>query len=286
MPNEHWRRRIKPSVIEGAWVLSQEQTLRPDVPVADVVRLLRSTYVSAGFDFTSGQELLQLVQVSSDRAKFYRDAFERALLRDRPPILVLLLQGRDAFCDALDEDTLECFRRAGAMADCPSEEVVRWLDQLAALARAEVDNSKSMAGRNAERKTMEWEISRLRGLHIEAPPVWTSLNDNSAGYDIRSWDTLATSSERLLTRYIEVKSYAGSSPRFFVTGNEVRVGEQHSSAYFLYVWSSKGTEPLVIPWLELQPYLPCDSDRAQSSEILVHWPKALDPSRQVEPRRR
>lgn len=286
MRDELWRRLIKPSAIEGAWVLSNERLSRPGVPLEDVVRLLRSTYVSAGFDFAKARELLDAIPVVADRAKLYRDTFQLAISRDRPPILFLLLQGRDAFCGGLDEDALECFRRAGALDDCPSDKVVSWLDQLAAIARSEMDGSKLQAGRIAERKTLEWERLRLRALNIDAAPSWTSLDDNSAGYDIQSWDVELPPAGSLRSRFIEVKSYAGSSPQFYLTRNEMKVGEQHAAAYFLYVWSAQGSAPLVIPWPELQPYLPRGTDRAQCSEILVRWPAAADSNRRVEHQRR
>lgn len=263
-----WQELLKPSIIDGALSLHREERSRPGAARDEVIRLLCSTYASSGYDFANASTLLELVPNVSAASRFYRDVFFTILQKRRPAALMLLLQGRDAFCGALDADALESFRRAEALDPTPSLEVVAWLDSLAALSRSMEDSQKLDAGRQAERRTLAWECARLASLGVTRTPVWTSLNDNAAGYDIYSWDEVGAN---LRPRLIEVKSHAGATPQFFLTRNEMRVARRSAGTYFIYLWALNASQPIVIAWPELEPRLPPDTAQAQCWEVLVRW---------------
>ena len=57
-----------------------------------------------------------------------------------------------------------------------------------AIARLQTDQIKMARAREAEQLSLEFETARMARLGIRATPVGMSIEDNTAGYDIQSFD--------------------------------------------------------------------------------------------------
>jgi hypothetical protein len=262
---------LRPSVLEGAWLLHRELTASQESDVTAIIRLLQSTYSSSGFDFDTASALLSEVPIALavEREHYFRTAFLEAMRRARPPFLELLTQGREPFFQALPPDAAECFRRCGASTTHPNSDVMSWLDALAALARANLDEGKMLLARAAERLTVDRETERL-SVHVNSPPIqWVSLDDNSAGFAVRSYKFINCIFE---PRLIEVKASNARRPEFFLTRNEVQVARQNANRYLLHVWHVNSRRLIEVPWVEIEEFIPIDTSRAEWTEVHVRWP--------------
>jgi hypothetical protein len=125
--------------------------------------------------------------------------------------------GRQVFAGKLDKDDFSIFENAGLLESPPSADVVEWWDTIGHEVKLENDLEKMAQARTAEKLSWEYEKARLVRLGIETDPVWVGLDDNTAGYDVLSYE-LGTPDNT--NKLIEVKSTIASPLRFFVTRNE------------------------------------------------------------------
>lgn len=89
--------------------------------------------------------------------------------------------------------------------------------------------SKNKYGYEAELFVYEFEKMRLLNLKTLD---WTSLHTVNEGYDITSYDTV---DDFIYNRFIEVKSYDGENPYFFLSQNEYDTAEKIRKNYWLYI---------------------------------------------------
>jgi hypothetical protein len=151
----------------------------------------------------------------------------------RPWWRKLIPYGRERLRSGLSEDEIQTFRSCGLFSSPASTEIVDWWDRLAAIVRAERDNALGDQGRYAERLTLEYETKRLQQLGIALTPIWVALDDNGAGYDVRSYDVGQASP---INRLIEVKSTISGEPQMILTRNEWDTAAKAGESYFFYVW--------------------------------------------------
>jgi len=178
---------LRPSVLEAIIRLQKAVATSETQSLRDAMRISLSTYANAGYDFDSAQLIYELFPVlPDDHAKAYRIILSHLLAELRPAWLELLKRGREVMLDALDMDSRSCFHRAGALDLHPSEEVTAWLDSFASQAFARHDANKLALGRTAERLSIDYERARLEKEECLEEIVWVSLDDNGAGYDVRS----------------------------------------------------------------------------------------------------
>lgn len=166
-----------------------------------------------------------------DPVAFYRSCVENVVLGN-PIWLKTITLGRQKFVQKLDRDAASCFRCARLLDDPPSDEVVDWWDRLQSMARRLADQARLEQGREAEKLSLLHEEMRLRSLGINKPPKWMSIEDNTVGYDILSYDPGPVEP---VARLIEVKSYKGNG-RFFLSRGEWETARKFGSAYSFHVW--------------------------------------------------
>jgi hypothetical protein len=136
--------------------------------------------------------------------------------------------GRQRLATALTQDELQTFRSAGLFEEVPPAEVVEWWDAFAALIRSAEDERLHAQGRYGERLSLTYERDRLVSLGISEEPKWVALDDNSAGYDIQSYEHTDYGLKNLL---IEVKSSQRSPPRLVLTRGEWSAAVRYGDAY-------------------------------------------------------
>ena len=261
---------LRPSAIEGWRALTKRLAAAPNESAATAVIRLRASYATGGFDYGCAETILEMVGPADDRpAACYRRLIEMEVAT-MPAWLAVVPRGRHALWDALTADALECFRRAGVFDDNPSPETVALLDRLANSSRALANLPLVDSGRRAERWSFELEVSRC-ATWPDAPAVeWMALDDNSAGYDILSWDW---SDGRWARKLIEVKSCRGRPLRIIMTRNEWNTACRQPQAYVVHLWDVINGQLHELFWDDLKAHMPVDQGdgRWDSVTITVTW---------------
>jgi hypothetical protein len=233
--------------------------------------LRRSDADYAGADYETGLELHVLFAGAvdfSDPAAGLRNAL-RMLIRYHSPWWARLAPyGRQRLATALTVDELQTFRAAGLMEAPPSDAAVTWWDDLAAEARRLVDEQLTEQGRYAEALSLEYEASRLDALGVTEAPKWIAIDDNSAGYDILSYDL---TSYGLINRLIEVKSTRTERARLILSRGEWESALRFGEAYQFHVWKLPAEELTIKSVEEVARHIPADAGggKWQTVEIVL-----------------
>jgi len=98
-------------------------------------------------------------------------------------------------------------------------------------------------GEIGERKAFEYEVGLLTKQDIQKAPKIISDVDVSAGYDMVSYLSSASSS---YDKYIEVKSCQNREQSFYLSRNELRVAKEKGTSYYLYLYIRETDEIIVI----------------------------------------
>lgn len=157
--------------------------------------------------------------------------------------------GRAEAKSSLPGDVRQCFSEAGLFDDW-TDDLIHWWDSIAQAAKAKKSIDLLAIGRDAERRSVEYEILRT-GIR----PAWQSLESNYLGYDVLS--RVSNADETPLK--IEVKgSTLGIKQSYFTfTRNEWKTAESASN-YCLHLWSltANPVSVIVVDRDELAPHLP------------------------------
>lgn len=108
-----------------------------------------------------------------------------------------------------------------------------------------IQAQQQINGALGEKFVVEYEARRIgRDDGIE----WIANYDTAAGFDIMSFEHKSSTCH---DRFIEVKTYTGTSPQFFWSRNEMRVAEEKGRGYYLYLVSldmidTAGYVPIII----------------------------------------
>src|SRR5262249_37569117 len=145
----------------------------------------------------------------------------------------MMTLGRQKFVLKLSRDEQQCFREAGLLARPPSQPVRLWWDRISGQARLAADQIKLEQGRAAEILSISRETERLRRIGIQREPIWISVEDNTAGYDVLSYDSGVVEPTN---RLIEVKSTTASPLRFNLTRNEWNKALEFGTSYHFHIW--------------------------------------------------
>lgn len=110
-----------------------------------------------------------------------REQMRDYVMAEKPSWGPLLPRGRRELKQYAPKDIVQVFREAGLMAMPPSDEVVRWWDEMAQFARGTAAAVYTEIGRVGERLTLQWELKRTG-----REPVWQSVESNLSGFDVLS----------------------------------------------------------------------------------------------------
>lgn len=175
--------------------------------------------------------------------------------------------GRQRLATALTQDELQTFRSAGLFDDKPPSEVVEWWDAFASLVRTADDERMNAQGRDGERLSLNYERKRLATLGIPKEPKWVALDDNSAGYDIHSYDLTEYG---LKNRLIEVKSSQRSPPRIMLTRGEWDAAAKYGEAYTIHLWQLPSEELTILSAADIRHHIPDDCGKGRWSLIEIN----------------
>lgn len=231
--------------------------------------LQRSDGDFAGADFEAGLRLCNFLPAEidfSDIPSSIRHALFLLIEAHRPWWLELVPYGRQRLAAALTPDELQTFRSSALYEPQPSSGVVAWWDHLAAQVRALQDERLTDQGRRAELLSFNRELDRLKNEGIVEKPIWVGLDDNGAGYDIKSYNK---SSYGLTNLLIEVKSSAMFPPRIILTRGEWEAAKKYGLAYSFHVWSFPDEKLTVLSTQEVMAHIPEDCGKGQWLKVEI-----------------
>jgi hypothetical protein len=212
----------------------------------------------AAADFEGALRLHSLLPESFDFAvpsHSIRDSLAFLIEMYKPWWYRFFPYGRQRIATALTQDERQTFRSAGLFEDAPDDNVVAWWDRFASMARTDEADLLGAQGRYAEKLSFELEIQRLKTLGVGSRPRWVALDDNSAGYDIQSYQTTKYGLKNVL---IEVKSSCRSSPRIIITRGEWEVAKKYGDAYIFHFWALPKEELRVLTVDQVAQHIPAD----------------------------
>lgn len=139
--------------------------------------------------------------------------------------------GRAEARSSFPKDAEQCFHEAGLLSEW-DDELIRWWDELAQVAKARKSSELLEIGRKAEKLSISHELSRTG-----VKPKWQSLESNFSGFDILS----RVSNEDETPLKIEVKgtTLPKKQAYFTITRNEWTTA-QASPYYCLHLWLLNG----------------------------------------------
>lgn len=223
----------------------------------------------AAVDFDCGIRLLEQLPAEVDFANVsagIRNALAFLITESRPWWMHLFPSGRQRVAVALSEDELQTFKSARLFDEPAPPEIVAWWDDLAAKARSERDSRMNAQGRQAESLSLAHEIARLSALGVTEQPRWVAIDDNSAGYDIQSFEVTP---DGLRNRLIEVKSTTRNPPRMILSRGEWETAREFGAAYVFHLWMLPALEVRELSVEQVSQHIPtnCGSGNWLDVEI-------------------
>ncbi len=249
-------------------VLRQYLAKNPNATPKDAVNIIEATNADdAGLDFLGGQEIylhLNDILDLSSGTNHLRVVIGELIRSSSPWWIRLIPYGREKVRSALHLNQVQCLREAGLLDPVPDAEAIAWWDEIAALMRGVVDSERMLQARQAERLSLEYERARLKNLGIHLEPVWVSLDDNTLGYDIQSYNKEPSG---IVSRLIEVKSTTNDS--IYITRNEWRNAVSTNQSYLFHVWFMPDQEVVEYTTNAMEPSIPLDKGTGEWQNVRV-----------------
>jgi hypothetical protein len=248
------------SALNGLLAIRRYSIAHPHILLPEVVTAIRHVSVDDAYHNYEAAAVLhglvtQLKGLETDIPAFYREILT-ALVKEMKPWWVRLSpSGRDRVKAAMSANEQQCFDAAGLFSQPPTTEILRWWDALAHEVRAKDDARLLEQGRAAEQLTMEYEIQRLAGLGISNRPRWMSLDDNSAGYDVHSYNK---GSVEPVAKLIEVKSTVRMPREIFISRNEWKTALDMAPNYYFHIWALPEKHLIELTPSAIEPSIPSD----------------------------
>jgi len=241
----------------------------------DLVPIIKKVEPNApSCDFPAALKLHDTVPKDAPHqgVEFYRDCLFGVLLIELPEWAKLVTLGRGRFIKRLNasefRDVRSLFRQARLLDEPPEMSDIEWWDRLQANVRSDQDADKMRRARQAEQLSLNHEAEFLRKAGITKEPVWISIEDNTAGYDVLSY---RAGEFGLLNRLIEVKSTIASPLRFFLTRNEWDQADQFGEAFVFHIWNLQVEPPVLFERTveQVRPHVPVDNEKGQWKTAMI-----------------
>jgi hypothetical protein len=234
----------------------------------DLLRLIQTLEIGA-IDYEAALSLDDLVPSTDGMSDttFLRTCIE-VLLKSNPIWIRSVTLGRSKFVQKLERDQSSCFRCARLLDQPAPEDIENWWSTMMSYSRASIDALKSDQGRRAEKMSLEFERRRILELGINGAPIWMSLEDNTVGYDIVSFELGEKEPINLL---IEVKSFV-SSGSFFLTRNEWRAASKYRDRYQFHIWDMTRQRLYQMSAQEVGLHIPTDAQGGQWEQSTISVP--------------
>lgn len=248
---------------DGLLCIRKQALISEGLEATKIVEIVRNIDSDAGgLDFEAALFLEECVDSTAPidvPHEFYRCCIAKVILSQKMSWARSITLGRDKLLKQLSRDEHQCFRSARLLELPPSDDVVAWWDELSSQMRLINDQNKLERARKAEKLSLEYELARLQKLGIANLPRWISIDDNTVGYDILSYDPGEFGP---VNRLIEVKSTIASPLRFFITRNEWEQALKFGGAYHFHIWQLVATPPQLHQRTvsQILPHIPNDNE--------------------------
>ena len=240
----------------------------PDLTLEDSIATIKKLKSSASaFDYDNAMQLMTVLdeELAWDNTKLGLRLFVSEIVKHSKPWWMRFIPyGREKVRAVLTTDAIQCFREAGLFDAYPDKDVIRWWDDISTLIRNVVDTERMVRARNAERLSFEHERKRLTKLGIRREPEWVSLEDNTLGYDIRSYDRV---NDHIVSRLIEVKSTL--SDTIFLSRNEWDNAATSANQTVFHVWEFPNQELHEYPVAAMEVHIPHDQGSGLWKDLKV-----------------
>ena len=255
------------SAFEALRILRIHQESNPEIALPELAQLIISVQADAGaLDFEAAYVLAETISPdvsTGDGIRFYQHCIDGLILKERQIWAKIITLGRQKFTQKLSRDERQCFREAGLLLTPASLRIIAWWDRITGEVRLAADLLRIARSRRAERLTLDHETKRLRELGIDRDPIWIAIEDNTAGYDVISYDLGPIEP---LNRLIEVKSTIASPLRFQLSRNEWNQACRFGERYHFHIWNLQTEPPQLFERTvaDILPHVPTDNE-------LGHW---------------
>ncbi len=254
------------SSFEGLIALIEYRQKYPGYSDKELIQILRCYPDKNNLDYHKAIQLEKIITIEKEQTNnpsSLRQILKQIILSQRPSWIYAITFGRNEILNNLDDmpNIKQCFKSAHLFDENPSFEIIEWWDEISALIRSEKDITKIQNGRKGERLSLEYEIRNLKKLQINKKPQWSALEDNSLGYDIKSF---TESSFGPNIKLIEVKSCSSNNIIIFLTRNEWNTAKKYISNYFFHIWHLP-SETLIceLSVNEMEPYILQNKNNAE-----------------------
>jgi hypothetical protein len=250
------------SAFYGVLAIRKYSNAHTSTPLSEVLSALRRLSPDEAYhDYETAIRLNDLLISETDHTDiptFFRHLLSAAINDAYPWWVRLIPFGRDRLRAALTDNEKQCFEAADLFSAAPPADILRWWDTLAQRIRADEDDRKLLQGREAEQLTIAYEIRRLSHLGIDLAPRWIALDDNSAGYDVHSFDPGPVAP---IAKLIEVKSCTRENREIFLTQTEWETAIERAPNYRFHIWKLPERELIELTPAELSGHVPYNNGK-------------------------
>lgn len=244
------------------------QKEHPNLSVEESINTIRQVRSSASdLDYRGAKQLMSILDwdMEWDATQSSLRRFITKLVEYSDPFwLRYIPSGREKVREALSMDVSQCLREAGLFDPMPDVDTIEWWDKLAANIRGRIDTEQMSRARHAERLSIEYESKRLSEIGIRKVPEWVSLEDNTIGYDILSYDQVDT---YIVSKLIEVKSTLNNT--IYISRNEWRNASTSIDQTVFHVWVLPSEDLYEFTVTEMKDHIPNDQGDGIWQEVKV-----------------
>lgn len=256
---------------EGLRAIKQQQAIQEELELDKLLPIMEHIDPDySSYDIEASVQLLEImdVTITTTDSTYYRNCIKTLIIHSQPAWVRMMRLGRKKFTNKLERDQRSIFREAALLNDPPEVSVIEWWDEVCGMVRYDIDRRFMDQARQAEQLTLEYEENELRGKGITEKPKWIAIDDNTAGYDVLSYDK---NEYGLVNKLIEVKSTITSPLRFYLTRNEWDKAYKSGNSYFFYIWDMQPEEPRlhVKTFTDIEPHIPQDNEKGKWDKVII-----------------
>lgn len=264
------------SALNGLLAIRRYSMDHPGIVLPEVIAALKRVSADDAYhNYEAALVLHGLVtkteQPTANIPAFFRDILTILAKETKPWWLRLSPSGRDRVKAAMSSNEAQCLEAAGLFSQTPTPEILQWWDALAQEVRAADESKRLEQGRLAEKLTIDYETRRLSQLGITNRPRWISLDDNTAGYDVHSYEK---GPFEPVAKLIEVKSSTRKPSEIFLTRNEWETAIERAPHYRFHIWILPEQELIELTPDNIEAHIPPDqgNGRWQIVKITLQEP--------------
>lgn len=265
---------LRMSVLHAVLTLQDQHQIHADVPVSVLSSVLNNGLSSfAGLDYEAALIVLQKLPMLltkpliADPVERLRDLIRQWVIEFHPAWASLIPKGRLFVRTYMPRDARQCFESAHLFEEVVNEATRLWWDHVASHFRRDEKDKLLVIGREGEHRSMELETQRMY-IHgrLDLHPVWIAIDDNTLGYDIRSY-TIDNGDIRPLM--IEVKATRLSPVAFHLSRHEWETAIRQSDNYRFHVWYLPTGHLFEFTPEEIEPHIPKNMGNGRWESVLI-----------------